>query len=107
MKLQTRVTKAGRTKAGAEKTRAKSRTAARPKTLTLRASAEEPTSPYAAIDEILGLYKPRKKVVTLRLDADVLAWFQRHGRGYQTRINRALREVMREEVKESGSVASR
>jgi uncharacterized protein (DUF4415 family) len=57
--------------------------------------------PYAAIDEILGLYKPRKMAVTLRLDADVLAWFQRPGRGYQTRINRALREVMRKEQKES------
>jgi len=40
--------------------------------------------------------------VTLRLDADVLAWFQRQGRGYQTRINRALRSLMMEESKQSG-----
>ena len=39
-------------------------------------------------------YKPIKKPVTLRLDADVLAWFKKQGRGYQTRINRALRRVM-------------
>jgi uncharacterized protein (DUF4415 family) len=29
--------------------------------------------------------------VTLRLDRDVLDWFRRQGRGYQTRINAVLR----------------
>jgi uncharacterized protein (DUF4415 family) len=48
------------------------------------------------------MYKPIKQVVTLRLDADILAWFKKPGRGYQTRINRALRKVMMEEWKESG-----
>ncbi|MFD2233862.1 BrnA antitoxin family protein [Phaeospirillum tilakii] len=37
---------------------------------------------------------PIKKPVALRLDADVLDWFQRQGPGYQTRINAALREFM-------------
>ena len=40
-------------------------------------------------------YRPVKQQVTLRLDADVLTWFKAHaqgGRGYQTDINRALRE---------------
>jgi hypothetical protein len=46
---------------------------------------------------VAGIYRPIKKAVTLRLDADVLAWFQRQGRGYQTRINRALRKLMTEE----------
>jgi uncharacterized protein (DUF4415 family) len=32
-----------------------------------------------------------KEIVTLRLDPDVLAWFRRDGRGYQTRINAVLR----------------
>ena len=32
-----------------------------------------------------------KEIVTLRLDNDVLAWFRRDGRGYQTRINAVLR----------------
>jgi len=50
-------------------------------------------------EDLAGMYKPVKKPVTLRLDADILAWFQREGRGYQTRINRALRKVMREERK--------
>jgi len=41
-------------------------------------------------------YKVRKTSVTLRLDADVLAWFKEGGRGYQTRINRTLRKAMTE-----------
>ena len=45
-------------------------------------------------DELAGMYRPVKKPVTLRLDADILEWFQRDGKGYQTRINRALRQVM-------------
>jgi uncharacterized protein (DUF4415 family) len=52
-------------------------------------------------EEWAGMYKPVKKPVTLRLDADVLAWFQRGGRGYQTRINRALRKVMSDERKKA------
>jgi uncharacterized protein (DUF4415 family) len=52
-------------------------------------------------EEWAGMYKPVKRPVTLRLDADVLTWFQRAGRGYQTRINRALRTVMIEERKKA------
>lgn len=37
---------------------------------------------------------PGKQVVTIRLDADVLDWFKRQGRGYQTRINKLLRSYM-------------
>ena len=42
-------------------------------------------------------FRPVKQQLTLRIDADVIAWFKRHtppGEGYQTRINRALREYM-------------
>jgi uncharacterized protein (DUF4415 family) len=42
-------------------------------------------------------YRPVKQQLTLRLDADVVAWFKSHttsGEGYQTRINRALREYV-------------
>ena len=46
-------------------------------------------------------YRPIKRQITLRLDADVLEWFREQvpdGRGYQTEINRALREhVVRRE----------
>ena len=42
-------------------------------------------------------YRPIKKQLTLRLDADLVAWFKgrtKEGRGYQTDINRALREYV-------------
>ena len=42
-------------------------------------------------------YRPVKQQLTLRLDADVVAWFKNRattGEGYQTRINRALREYV-------------
>jgi uncharacterized protein (DUF4415 family) len=32
--------------------------------------------------------------VSLRLDADVIAWLKKDGEGYQTRANRLLRELM-------------
>lgn len=41
-------------------------------------------------------YRPIKRQITLRVDADVVAWFREQagedGRGYQTAMNRALRE---------------
>jgi uncharacterized protein (DUF4415 family) len=37
---------------------------------------------------------PIKQPVTIRIDADVLEWFRRRGRGYQTQINRLLRRYM-------------
>jgi len=56
----------------------------------IRAAADE----FRRSPEMGGMYRPIKKPVTLRLDADVIAWFKAQGRGYQTRINRALRDVM-------------
>jgi len=49
--------------------------------------------------KIADFYRPLKKPVTLRLDADVIAWFKKDGRRYQTRINAALRKVMEKEMK--------
>jgi len=44
-------------------------------------------------DAVRGkLYRPVKKHVTLRLDADVLEWFKRKHSKYQTAINIALRQ---------------
>lgn len=37
---------------------------------------------------------PSKTQVTLRVDSDVLMWFKKQGRGYQTRINTLLRAYM-------------
>ncbi|TPJ73755.1 BrnA antitoxin family protein [Mesorhizobium sp. B2-7-1] len=45
-------------------------------------------------------YRPLKQPVTIRLDADVLAWFREHvekGGGYQTEINRVLRRYVMEQ----------
>ncbi len=44
--------------------------------------------------EIGQFYRPVKKQVTLRLDADLLSWFKGQGGKYQTRINAVLREFM-------------
>jgi uncharacterized protein (DUF4415 family) len=49
--------------------------------------------------KIADFYRPLKKPVTLRLDADVIAWFKKDGKRYQTRINQALRKVMEREMK--------
>lgn len=42
------------------------------------------------------LYKPIKKQITARIDADVLDWLKSHGKGYQSRINAILRREMLE-----------
>lgn len=39
-------------------------------------------------------YRPIKKSLTIRIDADVLAWLRAQGKGYQTRINALLRAAM-------------
>ena len=39
---------------------------------------------------------PRKKQLTLRIDSDVVEWYQKQGPGYQTRINALLRAYMKE-----------
>jgi uncharacterized protein (DUF4415 family) len=39
-------------------------------------------------------YKPIKKTVNVRLDADVIEWLQSAGKGYQTRMNTILLEAM-------------
>jgi uncharacterized protein (DUF4415 family) len=41
-----------------------------------------------------GMYKPLKVTLTCRLDADIVAWIKQGGKGYQTRLNSMLRQVM-------------
>lgn len=43
-------------------------------------------------------YRPIKQQMTLRIDADVVAWFRAQGRGYQTQINQLLREAMKKDL---------
>ena len=47
-------------------------------------------------------YRPVKKAVSARLDADVIAWLKSKGRGYQTRMNQLLRRAMLQEVQSRG-----
>jgi len=48
-------------------------------------------------------YKPTKTSKTLRIDSDVLEWFKRKGKGYQTKINAALRDAMIRELQHQTS----
>ena len=41
-----------------------------------------------------GFFRPIKRPLSLRVDADIDDWFQRQGQGYQTRMNSALREYV-------------
>ncbi len=43
-------------------------------------------------------YRPVKQQLTVRLDADVLAWLRSAGRGYHTKLNAILREAMLREI---------
>ena len=71
----------------------------RRKNLNLEASTQGSKKKSFSLQN-MDLYRPLKKPVTLRLDADVLAWFKKEGSRYQTRINRALRKIMERELKE-------
>ena len=44
-------------------------------------------------------FRPRKEAISLRVDMDVLNWLRRRGPGYQTEINRILREKMEAETR--------
>jgi uncharacterized protein (DUF4415 family) len=46
-----------------------------------------------------ALFRPIKKPLSLRLDADIIDWFQKQGSGYQTRMNTALREYVEQHRK--------
>jgi uncharacterized protein (DUF4415 family) len=44
-------------------------------------------------------YRPIKQAVSMRLDADVIAWLKKRGKGYQTRVNSILRQTMLADTK--------
>jgi len=44
--------------------------------------------------QLVQFRRPPKKLVAVRLDADVFEWLQQYGAGYSTRINNVLRVVM-------------
>lgn len=39
-------------------------------------------------------FRPLKTQASVRIDADVMEWLKRPGKGYQTRLNAILREAM-------------
>jgi len=56
--------------------------------------------PAAWKDAVRGrFYRPVKQAVSMRLDADVVAWLKKPGKGYQTRANRILRQRMMDEIR--------
>src|ERR1700675_5211124 len=86
MEHKPRVTKGGkgaRQRAGSSSTRARRKSGQR-KSLSLTASVEPSKRGAVSMREVMEFYKPIKKPVTLRLDADVLAWFGRAGHPIQT-----------------------
>ena len=48
-------------------------------------------------------YRPVKQQVTVRIDAEVLAWLQSAGAGYKTRLNQLLRDAMLKTLKRQNS----
>jgi len=43
-------------------------------------------------------YRPIKKPVTIRLDTDIIEWFKTQNGKYQSNINQALREYMKDHL---------
>jgi len=46
-----------------------------------------------------GLYRPVKRQLSVRIDADVLTWLKSQGKGYHSRLNEILRSAMFKELK--------
>lgn len=44
------------------------------------------------------LYRPIKKQITARIDADILQWLKSQGKGYQSKINAILRREMLHQI---------
>lgn len=60
---------------------------------------------FWAMAQTRRFYRPVKQQLTLRLDADLVTWFKRQakgGRGYQTNINRALRDYVLRQTRKAG-----
>lgn len=67
--------------------------------IDLSESPEIPPEMFAQAVVRRGLKPvPRKSLLTVRLDDDVLAWLRAQGPGYQTRINALLRAYMKANI---------
>jgi uncharacterized protein (DUF4415 family) len=92
------------TKVVRKKLSASSITAARKRRLAKLAARPDSAIDFSDIPELTEkfwrtavrnpFYRPIKQQLTLRLDADVIAWLRKQGKGYQTRANALLRAAM-------------
>ena len=57
----------------------------------IAADPDDPGNDPSYWETTAPVWPRRKEQVTVRLDADMLNWFRKQGRGYQTRINAVLR----------------
>ena len=57
----------------------------------IAADPDDPVNDPSYWETTAPVWPRRKEQVTVRLDADMLNWFRKQGRGYQTRINAVLR----------------
>jgi uncharacterized protein (DUF4415 family) len=55
--------------------------------------------PALTAEQLAEFYRPKKIAITVRLDADLVAWMKAGGPGYQTRVNTYLRGMMRQSRK--------
>jgi uncharacterized protein (DUF4415 family) len=95
----------------AKKTTASVLTAAQRRELAALAALPDDTIDYSDIPPLTEkfwenavrnpFYRPVKQQLTVRLDADVIAWLRRQGKGYQTRLNALLRGAMLKDLKKS------
>jgi uncharacterized protein (DUF4415 family) len=60
-----------------------------------RSDPDNPPLTAAFLRRMIVTYPDNKILVSLRLDPDVLIWFKRQGKGYQTRINAVLRAYVK------------
>ena len=76
--------------------------AGRKRDIAAIAAKPEATIDFSEMPEVLDwtgaevgrFYRPAKRPITIRLDADIIDWLKGYGRGYQTRANLLLRHAM-------------
>ena len=101
------------TKVVRKKLSASSMTAARKRRLAKLAARPDSAIDFSDIPELTEkfwrtavrnpFYRPIKQQLTLRLDADVIAWLRKQGKGYQTRANALLRAAMLRDLQQKAS----
>lgn len=73
-----------------------------PKRFSATDNRPEIPAPEDEFFKTTDVHLPKKQTITIRLDADVLDWLRKQGRGYQTRINKLLRSYMRASMQHPG-----